>query len=128
MSDKPTDDLKPSPPPWRPLFHGSRNGGLPPCVVDGNGFPILEAVTKEKQVLEWHGNLALAAAAPYLLEACRIALDMTDHAEGCAWQRANIPEMQTKEQRRALWLRCDCHKKAARNAIIQATGVDPVAE
>ena len=118
-----------SPGPWESKL-GSR-GGLPSCVVDAKGFPILEAPRKyDDPSLKDHelGNLALAAASPDMLEACRLSLLMTDHAEGCAWQRANISEMQTKEQRRALWLRCDCHKATARTAIIKATGVDPVAE
>ena len=77
---------------------------------------------------ECRANARLISAAPELLAACHAALSLSDHAEGCVVERANISEMRTREQRAALWIRCDCHIAKLRVAITKATGLDPLAD
>ena len=63
-----------------------------------------------------------------LIEACVNTILMSDHAEGCPVERANISELRTKQQRAKLYARCDCHLQKCRQALIKATGNDPFAE
>lgn len=98
------------------------------AINDGRGpNPTMVAEAK----LSWRGsneadaNARLIAAAPELLAACKSALDLSDHAEGCRWFKYNISELGTKEAREKALAECDCHRAALMAAVAKATGETP---
>lgn len=68
------------------------------------------------------GEYVRAEVARELLEACKSALDLSDHADGCRWFSFNISEMQTAEQMAKAEASCNCHLVKLRAAIAKATG------
>jgi hypothetical protein len=67
-------------------------------------------------------NATLAVAVHDLLAACQMALDLSEHAEGCRWWKFNISELRTPEGRAKADAECDCHFAACKAAIAKATG------
>lgn len=68
-------------------------------------------------------NAHLFAAAKELLVACRRSLELSQHADGCAWFQIPTKELNGTPQSQARQLAaCNCHLADCRQAIAKAEG------
>src|SRR5580692_109822 len=72
----------------------------------------------------WRANAPLIAAAPELLAACQMALELSGHADGCRWFDIPLSRHGSKQSQAEQAEACDCHLKALRAAIAKATRVE----
>lgn len=67
-------------------------------------------------------NACLICAAPEMLAALEMTVELSQHAGGCRWFNVPLKEMEDEAGRASADAKCDCHLKAAKDAITKAKG------